>query len=109
MDSKVVEDSVVKTVSSFFFLYLMILLLCTFIISFDGFDFATNFTASLSCISNIGPGLSGVGPTGNYSGFSAVSKYIMSLTMLLGRLEIYPIIITVTSLLKRNRRVKVRG
>lgn len=102
LDGKVVEDSVLKTVSSFFFLYLFILFVCTFIISFDGFDFSTNFTASLSCISNIGPGLNGVGPTENYYAFSAFSKYVMSLTMLLGRLEIYPIIITVISLVKKK-------
>ena len=102
MDSKCVEDSVVKTVSSFFFLYIFILLICTFIVSFDGFDFSTNFTASLSCISNIGPGLSKVGPSGNYSVFSHLSKIMMSLTMLLGRLEIYPIIITVTTIFKKK-------
>lgn len=102
MDGTVVEDGVLKTVSSFFFLYLLVLFICTFIVSFDGFDFATSFSASLSCISNIGPGLSKVGPTENFYAFSDMSKYVMSVTMLLGRLEIYPIIITVTSLLRKK-------
>ena len=93
MDGKCVADNVLTTVSNFFFLYLTILLLCTFVISFDGEDFATNFTAALSCISNIGPGLSKVGPAYNYSGFSALSKIVMSVTMLAGRLEIYPVLI----------------
>lgn len=102
MDGKAVSDGVLRTVSSFFFLYLLILLICMFLISFDGFDFSTNFTAALSCISNVGPGLSKIGPTDNYFAFSAFSKYVMSVTMLLGRLEIYPIIITVLSVFRRE-------
>ena len=93
MDGKCVPDNVLTTVSTFFFLYLAILFICTFIVSFDGKDFATNFTASLSCISNIGPGLSKVGPEYNFSDFSVLSKIVMSVTMLAGRLEIYPVLI----------------
>ena len=62
-------------------------------VSFDGKDFTTSFTAALSCISNVGPGLSKVGPSYNYYTFSAFSKIVMSMTMLAGRLEIYPVLI----------------
>ena len=93
MDGKCVPDNVLTTVSTFFFLYLAILFICTFIVSFDGNDFTTSFTASLSCISNIGPGLSKVGPSYNFSGFSALPKIVMSMTMLAGRLEVYPVLI----------------
>lgn len=103
MDGKCVENGVTKTVSSFFFLYILILLLCTFVVSFDGYDFATGFTASLSCISNVGPGLSMVGPLGNFSIFSPLSKIVMSLTMLLGRLEIYPIIIMISAVFRKRK------
>ena len=103
MDGKCVDDGVLKTVSSFFFLYLFILFICTFAISFDGYDFSTNFSASLSCISNIGPGLSAVGPLGNFSIFSTLSKIVMSFTMLLGRLEIYPVIILFSTIFTRKK------
>ena len=93
MDGKCVPDAVLTTVSTFFFLYLFILLACTLVVSFDGADFTTSFTAALSCISNVGPGLAKVGPTYNYFGFSACSKIVMSITMLAGRLEIYPVLI----------------
>ncbi|MBQ1403232.1 MAG: TrkH family potassium uptake protein, partial [Oscillospiraceae bacterium] len=88
-----VSDSVLTTVGTFFSLYILILLFCTFVVSFDGNDFTTSFTASLSCISNVGPGLSKVGPPYNFAGFSVFSKIIMSVTMLIGRLEIYPVLI----------------
>lgn len=103
MDGKCVEKSVTETVCSFFFLYLLILFICTFVTSFDGYDFATSFTASLSCISNIGPGLSAVGPTGNFAIFSSGTKIVMALTMLIGRLEIFPILITISSFLKKKQ------
>ena len=93
MDGKCVPDNVLTTVSTFFFLYLAILFVCTFVASFDGNDFTTSLTASLSCISNIGPGLSKVGPAYNLSGFSVLTKIVMSMTMLAGRLEIYPVLI----------------
>ncbi len=93
IDGRCVNDSVLTTVSTFFSLYIMILLICTFIVSFDGKDYVTSFTASLSCISNVGPGLSGISPSYNFSTFSPLSKAVMSLTMLAGRLEIYPVLI----------------
>lgn len=102
VDGRAVPDNVVGTVCSFFFVYIFVLLICTLIVSFNGFDFATSFTASLACISNVGPGLSLVGPCGNYAIFSSASKIAMIITMLLGRLEIYPILIMFASLLKKK-------
>ena len=93
MDGKCVPDNVLTTVSTFFSLYILILFLCALVVSFDGVDFATSFTAALSCISNVGPGLSGVGPTENFAAFSEFPKLFMSFTMLTGRLEIYPVLI----------------
>ena len=61
--------------------------------SLDDHDTATNFTAVLSCLSNIGPGISLVGPTGNFNIFSYGSKIVLTFAMLIGRLEIYPILI----------------
>ena len=72
------------------------------ILSFDHFNalmetghsfFLTNFTATISCLSNIGPGLDGVGPYTNFNNYSDLSKFVLAITMLIGRLEIYPVII----------------
>lgn len=93
MDGKRVDASTARAVYVFFFIYIAVILLGTFIVSFDGNDFTTNFTAALSCISNVGPGLSRVGPTGNYNVFSYFTKAVLTLIMLIGRLEIYPILI----------------
>jgi len=93
MDNKRVDAGTVRTVGVFFVIYIFVLLCTTFLISFDGFDLETNFTAALSCISNVGPGLSLVGPIGNYAAFSAFSKILLFMTMLIGRLEIFPILL----------------
>lgn len=93
MDGRRAEAGAVRAVSVFFLLFVFLLLAFTFAVSFDGYDLATNFTATLSCLSNIGPGLSLVGPTGNFSIFSYPSKILLSFAMLLGRLEIYPILV----------------
>lgn len=89
---QIVDDEVVKGAESFIIVYVALLFFVTFVISFDGFDLVTNFTATLSCISNVGPGLNVVGPTGNFAGFSSFSKFVLSLTMITGRLELFPMI-----------------
>ena len=63
------------------------------LISLDNFDFTTNFTAVAATINNIGPGLSMVGPTGNFGQFSDFSKLVLTFDMLVGRLELFPILI----------------
>lgn len=93
MDGQRVSRETTSAVYTYFALYMLILLGCAFLISFDGYDFATNFTAALSCMSNIGPGLSLVGPKGSFAIFSDFSKIVMAFTMLCGRLEIYAILI----------------
>lgn len=103
MDGRRVDSSTVRAVYVFFFLYLAIILLTSFFISLDGHDFTTNFTAALSCMSNIGPGLSLVGPSGNYDIFSYGSKALLTLVMLTGRLEIYPMLILFSRELWRRK------
>ena len=63
----------------------------------------TNFTATLACISNVGPGLGLVGPAGNFGIFSDFSKWFLSVCMLLGRLEIYPILMLLNPALWKKR------
>lgn len=92
-EKKPLEAGVVKGVSSFILVYMLMLLGGVLLISLDGKDLLTNFTSALSSLSNIGPGLEIVGPLGNYSSFSHFSKFILSILMLAGRLEIFPILI----------------
>jgi len=91
-EGRPVEDETVKSVHVFFSAYMIMMLVSGLILSLDGFDFLTNLSASLVCISNVGPGFSLVGATGNYAMFSPLSKIVLLLEMLLGRLEIFPIV-----------------
>ena len=93
MDKKPISDETIDSVNGYFIIYIMILLICTLIISVDGNDVLTNFTASLSCLSNIGPGLNMVGPYGNFDVFSSFSKFILTIVMIAGRLELIPILL----------------
>lgn len=92
MDGRPVDEVTISRVLVFFFGYLLIILVAMLIVSVDNFSFETNLTAVLSAVSNIGPGLGAVGPTGNFAGFSILSKWVLSICMLVGRLEIYPIL-----------------
>ena len=65
----------------------------TLLLSLGEPDFETNFTAAVACLGNIGPGFAKVGATGNYGFYSGASKVLLSLEMLAGRLELFPIII----------------
>jgi trk system potassium uptake protein TrkH len=93
MDGKRVTAETAGAVYGYVALVMLILLGCTAIVSIDGYDFATSFTAALSCISNVGPGLGQIGPSGNFAIFSSFPKIVMAITMLFGRLEVYAMLI----------------
>ena len=94
LDGKRVERSTVKAASTFFAMYIALLLLFSFLVSLDEADIATSFSAALSCLSNIGPGMTrAIGPAGSFALFSDRTKLLLSLAMLMGRLEIYPILV----------------
>ena len=103
MDGKRVDAATTKAVYCFFFTYLLIILVTGLVVSLDGYDFATNFTAALSCMSNVGPGLSLIGPKGSFAIFSPGVKVVLTVVMLLGRLEIYPIVMLVSPKLWKNK------
>ena len=92
VDGKGIDDGVVKAVNSYFVAIIVIFLLACLLISIDGFSVTTNISAVAACLNNVGPGLEMVGPIGNYSAFSIFSKIVLSLSMLVGRLEVYPIL-----------------
>ncbi len=91
-DGKLVEEEQVFGIMTFFVSYFLILIGGTVLISLDNSDFETNFTAVLTTISNVGPGFGKVGPTGNFAFYSDWSKLILSFCMLIGRLEIFPVL-----------------
>ncbi|MGN8896676.1 TrkH family potassium uptake protein [Flavonifractor sp. HCP28S3_F3] len=93
LDGHVLEESSLRSVHIFFSAYMLITLGATLLVSVDNFSFGTTFTAVVACIGNIGPGLEMVGPMGNYAAFSLFSKAILSLCMIVGRLEILPILV----------------
>ena len=93
-EGKGVEDSMLAQVGVFFFVYIVLMLLGAFLVSAEGlYDIETNFSAVVACISNIGPGLGAVGPMGNYAGYGPFAKIVLSILMLCGRLELFPILV----------------
>lgn len=92
IDNKPLSTTTVHEVLNFAFIYFAIIFFGALAVSIDGFDLTTSFSASISSVSNVGPGLGVVGPYGGYSEFSAFSKIIFILQMIIGRLEIFPIL-----------------
>lgn len=86
-------ENVVKTVLYYLAGYVVILIVSVLLISLDNFDMTTNFTAVMATFNNVGPGLNRVGPTGNFGGFSVLSKLVLMFDMLVGRLELYPMLV----------------
>ncbi|MGI5881257.1 MAG: TrkH family potassium uptake protein, partial [Syntrophomonadaceae bacterium] len=93
LGDRVITDALVINVLQFFFIYIFIVLVSTLIMNIMGLDYVSGLTAVLTCIGNIGPGFGLVGPTRNFGFLSDTAKYLLSLLMLLGRLEIYPFLI----------------
>lgn len=93
MDGKQLEHEVVRSVNVFFITYILILAGSILIVSFEGKDLITTVTSVLSSLSNVGPGLELSGPTQNFGHFSLVTKWVLMLNMLAGRLELFPLLI----------------
>ena len=110
-ESKNLEEKTINDVFAYIALYLFIFMSAMFLLSFDSVNgsiitvvsdagtyevkhgFFSNFSAVLACISNIGPGFEAVGPYSSYAGYNEFSKIVLTLTMMLGRLEILPVLI----------------
>lgn len=93
IDGHVISPDVLRTSQVYLVIYWAFFLGAVLLISIDNFDFATNFTAVAATFNNIGPGLAGVGPMSNFGGYSVFSKFVLMLGMLIGRLELYPIML----------------
>lgn len=89
INEKKLNIDTVSDIANFVFLHIFVVAISTLLVSFDGFDILSSFSAVLACIGNIGPGFNLVGPTMNFSVFSDPIKLLLSLIMLAGRLELY--------------------
>ncbi|GAB1475446.1 TrkH family potassium uptake protein [Bacillota bacterium] len=92
INGKNVEEGVLSAVSLFFFAYIFIFFLTSLVLTLEGHDFEIAFSAAATCISNVGPGFGAVGPMGNFSIMSDKATILLTLNMLIGRLEIFPIL-----------------
>ena len=93
LDGKLVSESTLHSLLVFVGAYVTTVFVAALIISLDGESFAVSFSAALTCVSNVGPGLEVIGPSGSFAAFSGLSKAVMSLCMIIGRLEILPILV----------------
>ena len=99
MDGTPIDETTRRNVKGFFIIYIFILVVSVLLISvgnndFGAFDaFETNVSAVIACFNNVGPGSGAVGPTGNYAGYTIFAKLVLCFDMLLGRLEILPILL----------------
>jgi trk system potassium uptake protein TrkH len=99
MDSKPLSEATVDSVMGYFVVYVLVFIVCTVLISIynpnmPNIDLETTITSSLTCLNNVGPGLGSiVGPAGNFSSYSNFSKLVLTLEMIAGRLELFPILL----------------
>ena len=87
------DEEIISKVISFLFIHLLILTVSIFLVSLETEDFLTTITSVLSCISNVGPGFGEVGPSNTFADLSTFSKIVLSINMLMGRLELFTVII----------------
>ncbi len=92
-EGKPLTDRSIRSVHLFLTVYILIFTASVLLLSLERFDLVTTFTAVASCINNIGPGLEVVGPMGNFSAFSPAAKLLLAFDMLVGRLEIFPMLL----------------
>jgi len=103
VEGKRVDEQTLSSVTTYFAVYMMCILGIFLLLSIESFSLETNFSATLACFNNIGPGLAGVGPASSYGAYSDFSKVLLSLAMLLGRLEIFPLILGLNPFVWKKR------
>jgi trk system potassium uptake protein TrkH len=92
-DGRIMEEETINACLVYLVVYCLTAVISVILVSLNNFSFETNVTGVIACMNNIGPGLGMVGPAGNYSAFSALSKLVLSFDMLAGRLELFPILL----------------
>ena len=97
LDGAPLSERTLHTTQCYFIINLSLVFGMAVVVGLDNFSFTTTLTAVVTCISNVGPGLDMVGPAGNFAAFSVLSKLVLSFAMILGRLEMYPILVLFSS------------
>ena len=103
MEDKRVDEQTLNGVTTYFAIYAMCIVGIFVLISFEPFGIETNLSATIACFNNVGPGFGAVGPIGSYAEYSIFSKILLSFAMLLGRLEIFPLILGFNPLVWKRR------
>ena len=93
MNGKTVNHDIMRSTSVFFVVYIGVFAISLLFVSIDNKDFLTTFSSVAATINNTGPGLGNIGPVGNYSEFSVLSKIVLIFDMLAGRLELFPLLL----------------
>ena len=93
MNGRVVDETVLRNTNAYLCAYAVIMIVSFLIVSIDDFSIVTNLSAVMSCFNNIGPGFDSIGPMYNFSGYGTLSKIVLIIDMLAGRLEIFPILV----------------
>ncbi len=104
LEYKIVEETTLSAVTSYFSLYIVCIAVIFILLSLEPFDMETNFSATIACFNNVGPGFSAVGPAANFADYSNLSKVVLSFAMLLGRLEIYPMLLAIIPTVWKRKR-----
>ena len=96
LDGKKVDEETLNSLSTYCALYFALLLVTFLLLCIEPFDFETNLTAAVSCVNNVGPAFGAAGPASSYAAYSGFAKLVLSMAMLLGRLEIIPVLFTLS-------------
>ncbi|MPN56195.1 Trk system potassium uptake protein TrkG [bioreactor metagenome] len=104
MGGRIVEEQVLSSATLYFFIYTMVVIISTIIVSLDEFSFTVSFSAAMTCAGNVGPGIDVIGPSGNFSSGSPISKVVLCFTMLFGRLELMPMLVLLMYPFSKNSR-----
>ena len=102
-EGKPLDEKTLRGVHNYFNIYMLLLTLSVLLVSLDGFDVVTTFTAVATCLNNVGPGLELVCPMGSFAEFSAPVKLLLAFDMLAGRLEIFPMLVPMIYLLRKKQ------
>jgi trk system potassium uptake protein TrkH len=105
-EGKRLDDTTLTGVTSYFAAYIFCIVIIYILLSFEPFDFETNFTAALTCFNNVGPGFGEVGPASSFACYSDGATILLSFAMLLGRLEVFPLLLGLNPLIWKNQKTR---
>lgn len=108
-NGKALDDELLLSVSIFFYIYILLIVTATYLLCIGGSDMLNSLTAAMSCLGGIGPAIGAWGPIESYASASPLSKWLLSLLMLIGRLEIYTVLVLIRPFHKKRRKSQQRS